>query len=147
VGIAYPFFYLGVNMKHLRKGFKKWPLNDQYNVEKQLQAYDKHLYLLYNPQTNEHLIMDGLLDMAVMKIPQPGFPELTSRLVDHIKKIHTANGFNASKEIQTVDDTLERRRQREIKDAAEQLAKDTYKATMDEHDYGRRLRTTVGVSK
>jgi len=132
---------------HLRKGFRKWPLNDQFEVEKQLQSYDKDLYLLYNPNTNEHLIMDGLSDLAVMKIPQPGFPELSSKLVDHMKKIHVMNGFSASNEIQTIEDTMQRRRERELQDAAEQLAKDTYKATIDEHTYGRRLNTTIGVSK
>jgi hypothetical protein len=63
-----------VRMRHLRNGFKPWPLNDIYHVEEALKEYDQHLYLLYNPQTNEHLIMDGFIDVAVMKIPQVRIP-------------------------------------------------------------------------
>ena len=49
--------------------------------------------------------MDGLLDMSIMKIPQIGFEELDSRTIDHIKRIHTVNGFSA---VQTVEDTEKR---------------------------------------
>ena len=45
--------------------------------------------------------MDGLLEMSIMKIPQIGFEQLDSRVVNHIK-IHTANGFSA---VQTVENT------------------------------------------
>ena len=56
--------------------------------------------------------MDGLLDMSIMKIPQIGFEELDSRTIDHIKRIHTVNGFSA---VQTVEDT-EKKRQKKKKE-------------------------------
>lgn len=130
----------------MRHDFKPWPLNDIYHVQEALQAYDKDLYLLYNAKTNEHLIMDGVVNMAVMKIPQPGFPELTSKVVDHIRKIHILNGFNAAEEIRKNEEEIERRQAREAKNLAEDLAKETYKATMEEQDFGRRLSTFKGVS-
>ena len=54
--------------------------------------------------------MDGLLDMSIMKIPQIGFEQLDARIVDHIKRIHTVNGFSA---VQTVEDTEKRQKKRE----------------------------------
>jgi hypothetical protein len=132
---------------HLRNGFRRWPLNDIYHVEDLLKEYDPHLYLLYKAQTNEHLIMDGLLEVAIMKIPQAGFPELTSRVLEHLKKIHVANGFNAAKVMQEHEEKQKRMQEKEQKELAEDLAKETYRATMEEHEFGRRLNTTVGVSK
>ena len=64
---------------------------------------------MWNPKNGEHVIMDGLLDMSIMKIPQIGFEQLDARIVDHIKRIHTVNGFSA---VQTVEDT-EKKRQKE----------------------------------
>lgn len=130
----------------MRNGFKAWPLNDIYHVQEALQKYDKDLYILYNDQTNEHLIMDGLMDMAIMKIPQPGFPELTSRVVDHIKKIHVLNGFDADKEIKRHEEDMERRQEKDIKNLVEDLAKETYKATMEEQELGHKLSSFKGVS-
>lgn len=108
-------------------GFQRTFLNDLYYVEEQLQAYDEHLYLMWNPSNGQHLIMDGLLDIAVMRIPQPGFPVLSSRVVEHMKRIHTANGFSAS----AVIEENERRREKEIEwktnDIAENFARDTLK--------------------
>lgn len=132
---------------HLRNGFKRWPLNDIYHVEELLQTYDEHLYLLYNEKTNEHLIMDGLIEVAVMKIPQIGFPELTSRVLDHLKRIHVANGFNAEKELRENEEKRDKENAKLQTELVEELAKETYKATMEEHDFGRKLNTTVGVSK
>ena len=31
---------------------------------------------MWNPKNGEHVIMDGLLDMSIMKIPQIGFEQL-----------------------------------------------------------------------
>ena len=106
--------------RHYRNGFTRVMINDLYDVEPQLQAYDEHLYLMWNPHTGEHLIMDGLTELAVMKIPQPGFPELSSRVVSHIRKIHTANGFSATAVIDKSDD----RREREFEMKSDQLALD-----------------------
>lgn len=102
-------------------------LNDLYDVEPQLQAYDEHLYLMWNPHSGEHLIMDGLTEMAVMKIPQPGWPALTSDIVDHIRKIHTANGFSASAEVERADDARERDVERKKEQLASDFAKDMYR--------------------
>lgn len=124
-------------MRHLRNGFKQWPLNDIYHVDEALKEYDQHLYLLYNPQTNEHLIMDGLLDVAVMKIPQPGYPELTSRVVDHMKKIHVLNGFDAEKELNIAEEKRESEHQKKVAEVAQDFAKESLEAYRNAHIYGR----------
>jgi flagellar biosynthesis/type III secretory pathway protein FliH len=126
-----------VMMNHLRRGFRPWPLNDIYHVEEALKEYDEHLYLLYNPQTNEHLIMDGFIDMAVMKIPQVGFPFLTSCVVDHMKKIHVLNGFDANQEIQKHEEEREREREKKLNDMAEDFAKESHEAYKNAYEYGR----------
>ncbi|MEI4618614.1 2,3-dihydroxybenzoate--AMP ligase [Bacillus cereus] len=120
-----------------KRGFQRTVLNDIYHVEEQLQSYDPHLYLMWNPKNGEHVIMDGLLDMSIMKIPQIGFEELDSRIVDHIKRIHTANGFSA---VQTVEDTESKRQQeqeRQLQDLAEDYAKESKEAFWNAHAYGR----------
>lgn len=112
----------------MRHDFKPWPLNDIYHVQEALQEYDKDLYLLYNSKTNEHLIMDGQINVAVMKIPQPGFPFLSSKVVEHIKKIHVLNGFDAEKEIRQQEEKQEKERQRKLADMAEDFAKESKEA-------------------
>ena len=59
--------------------------------------------------------MDGLLEMSIMKIPQIGFEQLDSRVVNHIKRIHTANGFSA---VQTVENTekKDKKKKRKLND-------------------------------
>jgi hypothetical protein len=126
-----------VMMNHLRRGFRPWPLNDIYHVESQLKAYDEQLYLLYNDKTNEHLIVDGMFDTAVMKIPQSGFPELSSKVVNHIKKIHIMNGFDAEKEIQQHEEKREQDREKKLKDMAEDFAKESHEAYKNAYEYGR----------
>jgi flagellar biosynthesis/type III secretory pathway protein FliH len=130
-------------MRYFKNGFKSWPLNDIYHVQEQIQAYDEHLYLLYNPKTNEHLIMDGMFDVSIMKIPQPGFPFLSSKVVDHLKKIHIMNGFDADKEIKQADEKREKEHQRKVDDMAEDFAKESLEAYKNAYDYGR----TDGVQK
>ncbi|HEQ3529523.1 TPA: 2,3-dihydroxybenzoate--AMP ligase [Bacillus cereus] len=120
-----------------KRGFQRTVLNDIYHVEEQLQSYDPHLYLMWNPKNGEHVIMDGLLDMSIMKIPQIGFEELDSRVVNHIKKIHTANGFSA---VQTVENTEKKRQQeeeRKLNDLAEDYARESKEAFWNAHAYGR----------
>ena len=82
-------------------------------MEEQLQSYDPHLYLMWNLKNGEHVIMDGLLEMSIMKIPQIGFEQLDSRVVNHIKRIHTANGFSA---VQTVENTEKKTKRRRLND-------------------------------
>lgn len=122
---------------HEIRGFQRTFLNDIYHVEEQLQAYDKDLYIMWNPNTGEHLIMDGLLEMAIMKLPQIGFEQLDSRIVEHIRKIHTANGFSA---VQTIEDTEKKREQeqdRKLNDLAEDFAKESKEAFQNAYYYGR----------
>lgn len=112
---------------HERNGFQRAFTNDMYHVEEQLQDYDEHLYLMWNPRTGEHLIMDGLVNLAVMKIPQQGFPRLSSRVVEHMKHIHTANGFSATQHVIQADMMRERNIERRTDDMAENFARDTLK--------------------
>lgn len=122
--------------RHWANGFQKNIKNDPYHVEEQLQAYDKDLYLLWNPTTNEHLIMDDILNTAVMKIPQTNFEVLDSRIVSHIKRIHTATGFNASWEIQQADERREKEAQRKQDDMIYNMGKDTQKDVRQLAYYG-----------
>jgi len=122
--------------RHYRNGFQRTITNDIYRVEEQLQAYDEHLYIMYNPKTNEHLIMDGMIDMAVMKIPQPGFPYLNGSIVEHMKRIHTKNGFSAVEHVIASDIAREREFDRINDDMAENFARDTIKAAKQLAYYG-----------
>ncbi|WP_144519864.1 2,3-dihydroxybenzoate--AMP ligase [Bacillus thuringiensis] len=120
-----------------KRGFQRTFLNDIYHVEERLQEYDPQLYFMWNPKNGEHVIMDGLLEMSIMKIPQIGFEELDSRLVDHIKRIHTVNGFSA---VQTVEDTEKKRQQEQerlLHDLAADYAKESKEAFWNAHAYGR----------
>lgn len=113
--------------RHYANGFRRTFINDLNDVEPQLQAYDPHLYIMYNQETDEHLVMDGLVELAIMRIPQFGFPNLNSSVVDHIKKINTANGFVASKEVDKAEDAIQRELDRQRDDLAHNFAKDTEK--------------------
>lgn len=128
--------------RHWANGFQTNIKNDIYHVEEQLQAYDPHLYLMYSPSTNEHLIMDGLLELAVMRVPQRGFETLDSRVVDHIKRIHTQNGFSASWEIQESENRRQKEMKRQLDDMAQDYAKEMLPAAKELRLTGR----TEGVS-
>jgi len=101
-------------------------INDLYDVEPQLQAYDPDLYIMWNPHTGEHLIMDGLTELAIMKLPQPGWPTLHSGIVNHIKRIHTGNGFSASAVVEKSDAVRERDVERKKEQVAADFAKDMF---------------------
>lgn len=124
-------------MRHEKRGFQKNMKNDLYYVEEQLQAYDPTLYIMFNPQKGEWLIMDGLMDIAIMKIPQIGFETLDSRVVEHIRKIHTANGFNAMHEVMEAEEKRAREQKRVLEDLAEDFAKESKEAFINAYDYGR----------
>lgn len=123
--------------RHYQLGFQTTFKNDIYHVEEQLQAYDSTLYIMFNPKTGEHLIMDGLLETAIMKIPQIGFEQLDSRLVDHIKRIHTANGFSAIEEIEQQFRRRERDQEKKLEDLAHDFAKESKEAFHNAYSYGR----------
>ncbi len=114
--------------RYRRQGFTRVTTNDVYHVEERLQEYDEHLYVMWNPNTNEHLIVDGLIGLSVMKIPQRGFPDLSGALVDHIRRIHTANGFSATAQVQAADARREREQDRRTDDMAENFARDTLRS-------------------
>lgn len=114
--------------RHYAQGFRRDFLNDLNDVEPQLQAYDEHLYLMYNGQTGEHLIMDGMTDLAVMRIPQPGWTNLNSSIVEHIRKIHTQNGHSAVREIERHDARREAEQERRKTELAEDFAKNMFEA-------------------
>lgn len=128
---------------HERKGFQRTFTNDIYHIEKQLQEYDELLYIMWNPNTGEWLIMDGLMDAAVMKIPQIGFETLDSRLIEHIKKIHTYNGFSAIHEIEEYEARKQREEEKKLEDLSYHMAKDLQKPLKEAFMYGR----TTGTVK
>lgn len=113
--------------RHYREGFTRLMINDLYDVEPQLQEYDEHLYVMWNPHTGEHLIMDGLTELAIMKLPQPGWPTLHGGIVNHIKRIHTGNGHSATAEIERADNLRERNIERKSEQLAADFAKDMYR--------------------
>ena len=115
--------------RHYAQGFQRVFLNDLNDVEPQLQAYDPHLYLMYNPHTDEHLIMDGLLELAVMRIPQIGFRNLNSSIIPHIQKIHHGNnGFKASDVVDASEVAIQKELDRKTDDLSYNYAKDVEKA-------------------
>lgn len=114
--------------RHYQNGFTRVMTNDLYDVERQLQDYDEHLYLMWNPHTGEHLIMDGMFEVAVMKIPQSGWPELHGGVVTHIRKIHTQNGFSAVKEVEIADMVREQNFDKKAEELAADFAKEMYRA-------------------
>ncbi|MEI4680263.1 2,3-dihydroxybenzoate--AMP ligase, partial [Bacillus cereus] len=66
-----------------------------------------------------------------------GFEQLDARIVDHIKRIHTVNGFSA---VQTVEDTEKKRQkeeERKLNDLAEDYARESKEAFWNAHTYGR----------
>lgn len=114
--------------RHYREGFTRVFTNDLYDVERQLQDFDPELYIMWNPHTGEHLIMDGVTETAIMRIPQIGFPELSSRVVGHIRKIKVGEGFSAVKVVQEADEMRERELQNKTSEIAFDFAQEMYKA-------------------
>lgn len=114
--------------RYQRQGFTTVHINDLYEVERQLQEYDEHLFVMWNPHTGEHLIVDGLIGLSVMKIPQIGFPALTRDVVDHMKRIHTKNGFSAISQVQEADARREKETAKKLDELSKGFAKDTLKA-------------------
>lgn len=123
--------------RHYRQGFQRTFLNDIYHVEERLQEYDPYLSLLYNPKTNGWLICDELMGVAVMSIPQKGFETLDGRVVEHMKKIHTANGFSAVKQIEASDARREREYKRKQNDLIDDMAREMLPAARELNSTGR----------
>lgn len=123
--------------RHQVKGYQTNFINDIYKVEEQLQSYDPHLFIMFNPNDGTWLIMDDVTKLAIMKIPQTNFETLDSRLVSHIKKIHVGNGFNATWELQEADDNRERESERVMDDMIEDYAKEMKPALRQIYNTGR----------
>lgn len=113
--------------RHWKSGFQTLIKNDLYRVEERLQAYDPTLYIMYNTETDEHLIMDGQMEIAIMRIPQRGFPVLDSHVYDHIRRIHTATGFSAEWELKESENRRLREQERITEDISYNLAADAKK--------------------
>lgn len=132
------FLYMGGGSamnRHYRHGFQRTFTNDIYHVERRLREYDPHLYVMYSPKTGEHLIMDGLLEIAIMRIPQKGFETLDARVVSHIKRIHTANGFSAGQIVDKAEEKRLREQDKTVDDIAYNMARDMKRAVKN-HAYG-----------
>ena len=113
--------------RHWKRGFQTTLLNDNFMVQEQLQAYDPTLYIMFNTETGQHLIMDGILEIAIMSIPQIGFEVLDSRVVEHIKKIHSYRGFDIAWELKESEDRRQREYDRQQDDLSYNFAKDAQK--------------------
>lgn len=112
--------------RHYEEGFTTVMTNDLYDVEEQLKNIDENLYLMWNPHTGEHLIMDDLVNIAVMRIPQIGFPELSSQVVTHFMMI-THPSFNALEEVEKSEQKKESDMNKRTEDMSQSFAKDVMK--------------------
>lgn len=123
--------------RHWKNGYQTNFKNDLYHVEDQLQAYDPHLYVMYSPNDGTWMVMDAVTELAVMKIPQIGFETLDSRVVERIKRIHTAIGFSASWEIEQAEERRKKESDRKINDIAQDYAKELLPAAREAFATGR----------
>lgn len=124
-------------MRLERKGFSRTFTNDVYHVEKRLKEHDDNLYVMYNPNICQWLIVDERNDSIVMKIPQIGFEELDARVVNHIKQIDVMNGYNVVDVIEREEALRDRELKRQQEDLAYNMAKDIKHGVQQAHDYGR----------
>lgn len=127
--------------RHYKEGYTRVCINDINNVEQMLQEYDPDLYIMWNPKDNTWLVMDGQLEIAVMKIPQIGFETLDARVYRRIREIHQP-GF-AAWSLRESEKKRERDEQRFIEDFAHNFANESKQAFINAYDYGR----TDGASK
>lgn len=123
--------------RHQVKGYQKNIKNDVYHIEDRLQEYDPDLYIMYNPNDGTHLIMDGITELAVMRIPQIGFEYLDARVLQRIRQIHVVNGYSASWELQEAEDRKHREEERVMSDLSYEFAKESKEAFINAFDYGR----------
>lgn len=128
---------------HERRGFQRVIKNDPYHIEERLQDYDPLLYVLYNPHTDEHLIMDEVTGTAVMKIPQVGFDQLDARVYWEIRRISPERGYSAIEEVEAKEARRQRDKDKRLEDMAYWMAKDLKKPLEEAFHYGR----TSGVKK
>lgn len=122
-------------MKH--RGFQRNFINDVYHIEERLQKeVDEHLYITFNLDTGEHLIMDGMMDIAVMRLPQKGFESLDARIIERFKQIRVGGEFSASEVVDESDRKREADNAKRAEDMGEDFAKEAKDAFINAYDYG-----------
>lgn len=122
--------------RHHFAGYQRVFTNDICNIEERLQSYDPDLYIMWRPADNTWLIMDGLMETAIMKIPQMGFETLDSRVYDRIREIHVVTGYSATREIQKAEERHRREQERYMDDMAYNFAKDMERPVKELAYYG-----------
>lgn len=128
--------------RHYAQGYQRLFINDINDIEKRLQEYDPDLYIMFNLKDGSWLIVDGMIDMAIMKIPQIGFETLDARVYHRIREIH-APGFSAQQVIKEAEEKAAQEEQRFIEELSQDFAKESKEAFINAYDYGR----TSGVNK
>lgn len=114
--------------RHYRDGFTRVFTNDLCDVEKQLQDFDPHLYVMWNPHTGEHLIMDGMTELAIMRIPQIGFPILSSHVAAHIRSIRVGEGNSSIQKVEDSDRLRELENEKKLDELARSFATEMFNA-------------------
>ncbi|OKP91417.1 hypothetical protein [Paenibacillus sp. P32E] len=122
--------------RHYREGYQRVFLNDINNIEQRLQEYDADLYLMWNPKDGTWLVMDGVMEMAIMKIPQIGLPTMDARVYNRIREIH-APGFSAQQVMKEAEDAAARKEQQFIEELAHDFSRESKRAFINAYDYGR----------
>lgn len=122
--------------RHYAQGYQRVFLNDINNIEQRLQEYDPDLYLMWNPNDGSWLVMDGIMEMAVMKIPQVGLPTMDARVYNRIREIH-APGFSAQQVIKEAEEKKKREEKQFIENMAHDFARESKRAFINAYDYGR----------
>jgi hypothetical protein len=130
--------------RHYYQGYQRVFINDINNIEQRLQEYDPDLYVMWNPKDGTWLIMDGVMEMAIMKIPQIGLTSLDSRVYDRIREIHV-QGFSAQQVIKEAEEAMEAEEERKMKDLALDFAHEAKDAFLNAYDYGRESGVTKYV--
>ena len=120
----------------MKKGYQTMHINDVYHIEEMLQKHDPYLYIAYNPNDGTHLIMDGLMDTAIMKIPQIGFEKLDMRAYREIRRISPERGYSVTKELNESENRRARESEKTIDEIASEMAKDSKRAFINAFDYG-----------
>lgn len=121
-------------MKH--RDYQTMHINDIYHIEEKLQEHDPHIYIAYNPKTGSHLIMDGLINSVIMRIPQINFEVLDMRTYKEIRRISPERGYSAIKELDAQQAKREAREEKTMDEIVKEMAKDSKEAFTNAFDYG-----------
>ncbi|MOA24538.1 hypothetical protein D3C78_1452180 [compost metagenome] len=131
--------------RHYSEGYQRVFLNDINNIEQRLQEYDPDLYIMWNPKDGTWLVMDGVMEMAIMKIPQIGLPTMDARVYTRIREIH-APGFSAQQVIKEAEEKAEREEAAFIESLSHDFARESKEAFINAYDYGRESGVTKYVN-